>query len=774
MMKNRTVRIFAAALAAVFIVLMLPISASAVNLIATNPSKSDEGYEYTGWSDIPLLVVKINYRPEGADPTLIKTTDDTYWYNMLFGDGEKSMKSFYETASDGNFRFTPARENYVNESHKNVANDGIVEVTVKVKHPGGTNRGEVGAAIAAAAEFVDFKSFDKNGNGTVEKDELAIAFICAGYEETRSGTTVEPRNHAFYIGSTLTAGGISMSGGYIKVGEMMNSTSPLTVGTFCHELSHYLGTVDLYTSKSWGASNSPAGKVSVMAGSGSAGKNTGELTGESPSYLDAFHLTALNFYPSTTIGDGEYTLYSRQSKAGKYNILKIETPNPNEYYLIENRYFDNSTAHFDSETNYAGTRGVIIWHVDETYAKPFGSGGNDGADIGVAALAPRKEGADPVFPANSGVFGVKGQVFHCEDYAFPWSGTWHTSLGESWNDFFRLKIEILSDAGHEMKIKVSGTKTADFPTDARGTAVTSESLTMRGQITDTKGQTLTGVTLQISDKWDYSNILRSIDVQVDEDGKYAGIFDNLTPKTFYYTRVVYKFAEGDFYYDSEATTKNPVDPTICLVSFFRGLTENDKAFEQKITAGEPIVVKFPMNKAGYVFAGWYTDPDFTNYYEVSDPCESGELLLYAKWVEADKAAQLIVKGATLINDKVNPAGYAAVGETFREPVVTAQEGKKVVWYADEACTTLFDFSKVIESTDAVTIYAKYVDDTPENTDPPATTPGETTGEAPETTTGSGSEEPSGLSTGAIVAIVAVVVLVIVAVVAFVVIKKKKK
>ena len=769
-MKNRTVRIFAAALAAIFLVLMLPVGASAVNLIVTDPSVAEEGYEYTGWSDIPLLVIKINYRPTGADPTLIKTTDDTYWYNMLFGDGEKSMKSFFETASDGNFRFTPAQENYVNASHKNVANDGIVEVTVNANHPGGTNRGEVGAAIAAAAEFVDFKAFDTNGNGTVEKDELAIAFICAGYEATRSNST--PSNHAFYIGSTLTAGGISLSGGYIKVGEMMNDTTPLTVGTFCHELSHYLGTVDLYTSKSWGGANSPAGKVSVMAGNGSSGKNTGEATGTSPSYLDPFHLVALNFYPATTVGDGEYTLYSRQSTEGKYNILKIETPNPNEYYLIENRYFDNSTAHFDSETNYDGTRGIIIWHVDETYAQPFGSGGNDGADIGVAALAPRKEGADLVFPANSGVFGVAGQVFNCEDYAFPWSGTWHTTLGEVWNDFFQLKIEILTDAGHEMKIKVTGAKTADFPTDTRSTAVTSDSLTMRGQVTDTKGQTLTGITLQISNKYDYSNILQSIDVSVDADGKYAGVFSGLDSKTFYYTRVVYKFEEGDFCYDSEITTKNPVDPTICLVSFFRGLTENDKAFEQKLTAGEPIVVKFPMNKTGYVFAGWYTDPELTEYYEVSNPSVAGELVLYAKWIEADTAAQLIVKGATLVNEKVNPAGYAAVGETFREPVVEAKTGMKVQWYADEACTTLFDFSKTIESTDAVTIYAKYVEDIPD-TEPEDTTPGETT--APEETTNGSSEEPksSALSTGAVIAIVAVVVVVVAAVV-LVVIKKKKK
>ena len=129
-MKKKLARIFAASLVAVFLVMMLPFGASAVNLlVTTTPSEETAEWEYSGWTDIPLLVIKINYAPENGTQTFIKTTDDTYWYEMLFGDGEKSMKSYWETISDGNFRFTPATENYVNEEHINVANDGIVEVT---------------------------------------------------------------------------------------------------------------------------------------------------------------------------------------------------------------------------------------------------------------------------------------------------------------------------------------------------------------------------------------------------------------------------------------------------------------------------------------------------------------------------------------------------------------------------------------------------------------------------------------------------------------------
>ena len=389
----------------------------------------------------------------------------------------------------------------------------------------------------------------------------------------------------------------------------------------------------------------------------------------------------------------------------------------------------------------------------------------------MAALAPRKEGADLVNPASSGVFGIAGQVFNCEDYYFPGSMSWNTSSGEIWNEFFQLKIEILTDACHEMKIKVTGTKTGDYPDASRTTVPLSTSVTMNGQIIDLKGQTLTGITLQLANDYEYTDIVESIDVEVGADGRYNGVFKNLEPSTFYYTRVIYHLEDGDFYYDDATTTKRAADPSICVISFFRGLTENDSAYEMKVDAGEPIVIKFPMRKTGYVFAGWYTDPGYTEYYEVSNPAEAGEIILYARWVEADKAAQLNVKGATLVNSSVNPAGYGVVGETFHEPVAESKDGMKVLWYADEACTTLFDFSKTIESTDAVTIYAKYVEDSGE----PETTPSETTAEttAGTETTQPTDDEKGGLPTGVIIGIVAVVVVVVVVVIVLAMKKKKK-
>ena len=225
------------------------------------------------------------------------------------------------------------------------------------------------------------------------------------------------------------------------------------------------------------------------------------------------------------------------------------------------------------------------------------------------------------------------------------------------------------------------------------------------------------------------------------------------------------------------------------VNFYRGLTENDRAYSQTAKVNEALVLKFPMNKTGYTFAGWYTDAEFTNFYDVSVPkTEPGDIDLYARWVKAEEAATLTVKGATLVNEKVNGTGAGVIGETFHEPTVVLKDGDTVEWYADAAFTTPFDFTKTIESAGAVTIYAKIVKagTSSEETSSTVTTPEETTTTLPaesETTSATENTEnttedtqpadsESGMPVGVIVVIVAAVLIAVLAVV-FVVMKKKK-
>lgn len=724
-MKKFT-RILALMLASLLLVSVIPFAASAAG---TDFEISEFDYGYWGPTDTPLLVILVNLDPDGyadgeANETLLRHKDHSYWHNMFFGDGPKTMKTYFEIQSGGNFRFTPAPENYANASKKNVANDGIIEVTVNTSvassTKGSTSDPERYAALAAAVTggYVDFAVYDKNNDGRVTENELMVAFITAGYEYTRNGSQT-PSYNAHKSSFSYGFNGTTVSTDYVKCGEMIDNNTPLTVGSFCHELGHALGNGDLYAAGggNWGGANSPAGKVSVMAGNGSAGANNGEKKGESPSNFDPYHLTVYGLYDYTNVGDGTYTLYSRQSKEGKYNILKVTSPNPNEYYLIENRYFDNSTEHFDSDTNYEGTRGIIIWHVDQGIADAGRAGAGmrinspgTNADIGVAALGPVAthvdDGGTPRHTATSGVFNEAGLVFNCHDYFFPGSETWYTSLTEEEAKNFNLKIEILDDPGHEIRIKVMGSVNA-APRYTFTTKTEENTISVHGQITDLNAQVLTSLKLEVSKNEDFSNAV-SVSLTPGTDGTYSHVFTNLDRGATYYTRVVLGTKNGDFSKMIKDIIPQIVveDTTKYQIRFFRGISNNDKAYSVDAKVGEPVVLTFPMNKSGYVFAGWYLDEAYTERYNVSaGKNDHQDITLYARWVAKDTAAKLTVKGATLVNTKVDETGYGVIGETFHEPTVVLNEGESVLWFTDNTYTTPFEFNKTIESADAVTVYA---------------------------------------------------------------------
>ncbi len=798
---KKTSRILAAMLAAMFLVLMLPISAMATETYEI----SEFDYGYWGPKDTPLLVILVNYDPSlnGEDfengEMLLQHQDHSYWSEMFFGDDPKGLKSYFEIQSGGNFRFIPAQENYENAEQKDKKNDGVIEVSVPVKMSsstkGSTSDPERYEALAAAVNngYVDFSVYDKDGNGFVGEDELMVAFIAAGYESTRSSST--PSYNAHKSSFNYGFNGVKVSTDYVKCGEMINGSTPLTVGSFCHELGHALGNGDLYAAgatSSWGGENSPAGKVSVMAGNGSSGKNDGENSGQSPSNFDPYHLTVYGLYDYTNVGNGEYTLYSRQSKKGTYNILKISTPDPNEYYLIENRYFDESTPHFDSQTNYTGTRGIIIWHVDQGLSDAGRSGAGmrinsrgTNADIGVAALRPATVDK-PCNPATSGVFNAKGLVFDCHAYEFPGSGTWYTSMTDAEAALFDLHIEILDDPGHEMSIKVTGVYEAVSPRYTFTQTSDYTTITCSGQITDLNNQVLTSMRLEVSDKEDFSNILQTVSVKPDTKGNYEGTLTGLTEGTYYYTRVVLGTQSGEYSDDARVKTAMVVEEntTTYNINFYRDPEASKKAYAQKGTVNEPIIITFPMKKSGHVFLGWYADEGFTEYFEVSNgKADYEDIDLYARWVKEDTVAKLTVVGAKLVNEKVNPAAYAVVGETFREPVIVMEEGKEFIgWYADAALTTPFDFDAVVEDTSEVKIYAKWKSAEAETTTGTAevvTTPGSgeevtTTGADINETTGNGVTEPADAGNGAVIGIIiAVVAVLAIAVVVVLVIKKKK-
>lgn len=70
----------------------------------------------------------------------------------------------------------------------------------------------------------------------------------------------------------------------------------------------------------------------------------------------------------------------QSSNSSRYNILKIATSNPLEYYLIENRQytgFDTSLyKSWSASDYYNSTGGMVVWHIDEQMINAYPSGVN--------------------------------------------------------------------------------------------------------------------------------------------------------------------------------------------------------------------------------------------------------------------------------------------------------------------------------------------------------------------------------------------------------------
>ena len=126
-------------------------------------------------------------------------------------------------------------------------------------------------------------------------------------------------------------------------------------------------------------------------------------------------------------------------------------------------------------------------------------------------------------------------------------------------------------------------------------------------------------------------------------------------------------------------------------------------------ANSTVTMPAEPKKAGYVFAGWYVDAEYTVPFTadcfVSSPL-TGPTAVYAKFVEAEKfTVTYVVDGETYYSELV--AANAAVA--LPEPPTKAGE-KFEGWYLDEECTVAFNPAAPLTEplTADVVLYAKFV------------------------------------------------------------------
>ena len=211
------------------------------------------------------------------------------------------------------------------------------------------------ALAALEARGFDFSTLDNDNDGWVD----GLTVIHAGGGEEYAG------NDSNYIWShkssfaTVTYDGKKMSTYHTEAErrgwDSSSSTWGITrIGVICHENGHFLGLPDLYDT---GYDSTGAGNFCLMAG-GSWNGNYGTQ----PAHMSAWCKKALTWLlPTTVTTNGTYSVSCVETNKAVYQ-LSGSFPST-QYFLIENR----QGVGFDASMP-GSTRGLLIWHVDETMA----------------------------------------------------------------------------------------------------------------------------------------------------------------------------------------------------------------------------------------------------------------------------------------------------------------------------------------------------------------------------------------------------------------------
>lgn len=204
----------------------------------------------------------------------------------------------------------------------------------------------VDAADILDAE-VDFSQYDVDGDGWIDN----VFIFYAGYGENLgygvSADAVWPHSWDLCEGTSIPYmhDGVRLNH-YACTNEIDLENKMDGIGTFVHEFSHVLGLPDLYSTNS--SSAFTPGSWNVMD---EGPYNNGSRT---PPNYSAYERYALGWLTPREIGDPANI---RLGDIATNSACIINTPNENEYFLIENR----QQKGWDE---YIPGHGMLVWHVD--------------------------------------------------------------------------------------------------------------------------------------------------------------------------------------------------------------------------------------------------------------------------------------------------------------------------------------------------------------------------------------------------------------------------
>ena len=359
-----------------------------------------------------ILVLLVGFQNRGAVGTLAGD-----WSDKVFGP-TGSIRQYYSEVSYGNLTLAPAEETF------GTVNDGVVGwLTLPYNHPntGGNlstaNQQITRDAILAADPYVNFATFDTNGNGYISFDELHVMVVVAGYEAAY-GNTCSPSvwAHEWYLDATapiVDGKRVASSygnGGYTQFGEWhceLGETPghAATIGIIVHEFGHDLGLPDMYDVD---GDTEGIGRWGIMGSGGWNRSGPSAYDGDSPAHPDPWSrwyegwLTPTQVI-SSTLGraipqvETNPTVYQLLNNPNGVDWMFESYSGTGEYYLIENR----QKVGFD--VGLPGC-GLLIWHIDESVVSNNSANANQNR-----RLVDLKQ-ADGLNSLNITVGGNRGDV----------------------------------------------------------------------------------------------------------------------------------------------------------------------------------------------------------------------------------------------------------------------------------------------------------------------------------------------------------------------------
>ena len=684
---------------------------------------------------VPLLVIIANFDANGngqndfdagnsgklfADETSknygeqwAKTTVSD-WYETFFGNGTGSVADYFSEISCGKFKYIPAMIDKKEEA--GVSADGIVSVMINGKHPRsrGTTDSAVNKmyrlrmidqAVDLASAYVDFSKFDRNGDGKLAPYELRIVVINPGCDETLITEETEiPDDIHFpsvkdlcksdfeYSNIKITSNG---SHNIASTTEYSTPGVQTSVGEIVYQLACLMGGANTgnsgidETGKSTTVDGWPlAYNLSLLC---DGYKLDG---GKTPSYLDPYTRIKTGLSTYTTIdSDGEFTLYS--TKSGKYDIIRISTPDPDEYFLVELRVREGFDK-YSATGSAAG--GIMVWHIDEGINSTKYKSGY--SCTSVAVDGPRHDpGIVPLVRTGWNQLGNRLDTVSAENPFYYISNDKSTSVFDSSNfcgassesislnsyptgwdsrKGYNLHIEVVSEKNDSVRIKIERSQYVYLPKlTGKCTVIEGNAATVTGNIYREFGETLEGCGVILSKDSNPTEKNGTVINSVADGGKnFFARFENLEVGARYYFRTFAKTTSGTGYSDV-GTFVVGATRDYYLCNMYRNITAGEAPIVIKCQAGKPISYDFEMKKEGYRFVGWYTDAALTKAYDMSTvrTDTSTDITLYAKWEKEETTTTSKSTETTVTTVTTSPTGTTTTTSTETTVTTTSTSVK---------------------------------------------------------------------------------------------------